>query len=254
MNGKGRIWIDATAGRENGGRMVSVVIGNDGPVIPADALARIFDEFYTTGKAGGTGLGLSIVKKIVEQHGGNVWCRSADKIGTEFGFLIPVASQPIDSDTVDAADIRQVGLNEQHGLHGKEVTIIDDDIYVLESWSTKLSNVRLNEFRSSADFWSTVEHDKAFPSRQACFIIDYFFDGEEVTGSEIATRLRGLTDAPIFLCSNAEIVDDANLGAVDGFLRKELVSAVELEQMLAKVRVRRMLSGEGGPESGRSKS
>ena len=44
-----------------------VVVGDDGPGIPADKQEQVFDHGYTGG--GGTGLGLSIVETIVEGHG-----------------------------------------------------------------------------------------------------------------------------------------------------------------------------------------
>ena len=54
-----------------------VAIGRDtGPGIPADALPRIFEPFYTTKEVGkGTGLGLAIAYGIVQEHGGQIVAR-----------------------------------------------------------------------------------------------------------------------------------------------------------------------------------
>ncbi len=54
---------------EQGSPVIQVDILDNGPGIPDDIAARIFDPFYTT-KAKGTGLGLPIVKRMVEEHGG----------------------------------------------------------------------------------------------------------------------------------------------------------------------------------------
>ena len=52
-----------------------------------------FDRFYRTDASrnsskGGSGIGLSIVKKIVEEHGGNIWATSEEGAGTTMYFVI----------------------------------------------------------------------------------------------------------------------------------------------------------------------
>jgi signal transduction histidine kinase len=56
-------------------------LSDQGHGIPADALPRVFDRFYsgrseTGNSGGGSGLGLAIVKSVVEAHGGRVQARS----------------------------------------------------------------------------------------------------------------------------------------------------------------------------------
>lgn len=68
---------------------VRLRVADNGPGIPEESRARIFERFYRVDKArsrevGGTGLGLSIVKHIVQRHGGSVELRSAPGQGTEF--------------------------------------------------------------------------------------------------------------------------------------------------------------------------
>jgi len=56
------------------GDQVVVEIGDTGPGMSPDVLARAFDAFYTTKDVGkGTGLGLDIAQRIVvERHGGTI--------------------------------------------------------------------------------------------------------------------------------------------------------------------------------------
>ena len=73
---------------------VQISVTDNGPGIPADALARIFERFYRVDKArsreqGGTGLGLSIVKHIVQVHGGRLWVESRLGEGSTFHFTLP---------------------------------------------------------------------------------------------------------------------------------------------------------------------
>jgi signal transduction histidine kinase len=68
----GRIWIRCT--QKDG--TTSLTIGNSDSFIPPERMDRVFDEFYTSNKAGGTGLGLAIAKRIVHAHGGTISCTS----------------------------------------------------------------------------------------------------------------------------------------------------------------------------------
>jgi signal transduction histidine kinase len=62
---------------------------NDGPPIPVAAQPRIFDPFFTTkGKDEGTGLGLAICRRIVREHGGDIYVESGLE-GTTFTLLLP---------------------------------------------------------------------------------------------------------------------------------------------------------------------
>ncbi len=69
------------------GDAVVVEVTDEGPGIPNEDLPRIFEPFYTT-KATGAGLGLAVVKRIVEDHGGQVTVMSSP-VGTTFRFRLP---------------------------------------------------------------------------------------------------------------------------------------------------------------------
>jgi len=85
MQGRGTIAIGAV----QTGDFVKVSITNDGPMIPAEVLERIFEPFYTTKKVGeGTGMGLSIIRDIVRGLGGEVWAESSVET-TSFHVNIP---------------------------------------------------------------------------------------------------------------------------------------------------------------------
>ncbi len=73
------------------GPSVSICVDDDGPGIPDDVRATIFDPFYTT-KRHGTGLGLAVTKSIIEAHGGRLSCeaRPSSPRGTRFRIALPV--------------------------------------------------------------------------------------------------------------------------------------------------------------------
>jgi PAS domain S-box-containing protein len=76
------------------GRVVQVMIEDDGPGIAAEHIDQIFEPFFTTKKDVGTGLGLWVTREIVDRHGGTIRVRSEkDKgiRGTVFHVHLPCA-------------------------------------------------------------------------------------------------------------------------------------------------------------------
>ncbi|MGH7327908.1 MAG: sensor histidine kinase, partial [Polyangiaceae bacterium] len=79
--------VRVSAKREGTG--AAIVVEDDGPGIPNEALARVFDPYFTT-KHDGSGLGLAIVKKIVVEHGGTIDVgKSTDLGGARFVMHMP---------------------------------------------------------------------------------------------------------------------------------------------------------------------
>lgn len=77
------------------GQSTLVQIRDTGIGIPEDKLQMIFDEFYQVegGKHGGTGLGLAIAKRLVEEHGGQLWATSKLGEGSIFSFTLPLSKE-----------------------------------------------------------------------------------------------------------------------------------------------------------------
>lgn len=69
-----------------------VRITDTGPGIPAEIQPRIFEPYFST-KKNGTGLGLQVVKRVVEEHGGDVTFRSEAGRGTQFTVRLPLRQQ-----------------------------------------------------------------------------------------------------------------------------------------------------------------
>lgn len=87
MEGKGVIALSTRFDQEL--KMVSCAIADNGPGIPTDMKARIFEPYVTT-KRQGTGLGLAIVASIVADHNGFVRVRDNQPNGSCFVLELPV--------------------------------------------------------------------------------------------------------------------------------------------------------------------
>ncbi|NIS31860.1 MAG: hypothetical protein GWN07_16735, partial [Actinobacteria bacterium] len=69
---------------------VEIAIADNGPGIPADAAARIWDPDFTTRRRG-TGLGLALVRQTVRAHGGEVELGRSDE-GACFVIRLPTSA------------------------------------------------------------------------------------------------------------------------------------------------------------------
>jgi len=79
---------------------LEVAVSDTGIGIPAEDLPKIFDDFFRASNVNvkGTGLGLSIAKRIVEAHGGQIWCHSPNPDthnGTKFVFTLPQSTKVV---------------------------------------------------------------------------------------------------------------------------------------------------------------
>ena len=84
----GEIRLRTSAG--DGGRTVVVSVRDTGCGIPAEALERIWEPFFSTKGDQGNGLGLSVVRTVAEQHGGRVEVDSVVGEGTSFRLVLPI--------------------------------------------------------------------------------------------------------------------------------------------------------------------
>ena len=67
---------------------IELIIEDNGPGIPPDVLAKVFEPLFST-KSFGTGLGLPTVKQIVEQHSGSIELASVVGAGTRARISLP---------------------------------------------------------------------------------------------------------------------------------------------------------------------
>jgi len=86
------VWLRVAAR----GDTATIAVHDDGPGVPPDVAAKVFERFYRADpmrarSRGGSGLGLSIVQAIVTAHGGRVGIESHPGCGTTFTVSLPLA-------------------------------------------------------------------------------------------------------------------------------------------------------------------
>ena len=72
----------------NGRNFAAITVADNGPGLPTSVLKHLFSPVASTKGGAHSGLGLSITKKLIDEIGGSIMCKS-NKAGTEFQLLIP---------------------------------------------------------------------------------------------------------------------------------------------------------------------
>ena len=207
MGGKGHLWFRARQGPKH---FFEFTIGNSDTFIPASDIDVLFEAFYTKDKRGGTGLGLAIARKIVTAHGGEIWCKSEEKSGTEFIFTIPAELSSL-SDTIELPssaagysrrpefEVQDTAAKPSTVLHSPNIEtirlsifIVDDEPIYIEALQSQINRLRaeisVTAFSSVSDLLNSL--DKS--SHPALIIIDIDFGTESMSGIEACSKIRGI--------------------------------------------------------------
>lgn len=171
-----RLWID---------------VEDSGIGIPPEQLDCIFDEFHQVGNQArdrnqGLGLGLAIVRRIIDLLGHRIETRSRPGEGSIFSIELPLA-------TTEAARLPVAGDagSDQNG-QGRLVVVIDDDVMVLDSLETILTEWGYQAIAAiSAE--EAIAQIGQLGRRPDIVIADYRLqDGH--TGTEAILAVRALFD------------------------------------------------------------
>jgi signal transduction histidine kinase len=85
MGGRGKGSLEA----RSIGHEFHLLVRDEGPGLPEDAISRIFSAGFTM-KRGGSGYGLFLARRIVSQHGGSLTARPTGGIGAIFDLAFPL--------------------------------------------------------------------------------------------------------------------------------------------------------------------
>jgi signal transduction histidine kinase/CheY-like chemotaxis protein len=112
------------------GEYVRTDISDQGTGIPKEALARVFDPFYTT-KQTGSGLGLAISYSIIKKHDGHISIDSECGCGTVVTIHLPALRNAVPVETVEQpAQLQGTG----------RILFMDDEEVIRKSVAKMLEN------------------------------------------------------------------------------------------------------------------
>jgi CheY-like chemotaxis protein len=101
---------------------IALVIEDEGPGVPPEIAARVFDPYFTT-RRGGNGMGLAIAQSVVVRHGGRIALGPPGDRGARFVLHLPgTHERPPDPEALAPVAPPPAG----------RVLILDDDETVLE--------------------------------------------------------------------------------------------------------------------------
>ncbi len=70
---------------------IRFAVNDEGPGIPPELRAQVFEKFFRAGLQPGLGVGLAIARGIVQAHGGKIWIEEGPGgKGTSVQFQVPL--------------------------------------------------------------------------------------------------------------------------------------------------------------------
>ena len=169
-------------------------VEDDGPGIPKDKAAKIFEPFYTTKTGGkGSGVGLAVVQSIVLNHGGEILVESEPGKGAAFIVCLPcVEERPPEADIA-----RKPETPPETSLGS--ILFVDDDESIVKLGSTILRRAGFN-VSPHTDSQEALDAFAAAPRAFDLVITDMMMP--VMKGDELARRIHEKTpDMPIILIS-----------------------------------------------------
>ncbi|MDD4872342.1 MAG: ATP-binding protein [Kiritimatiellae bacterium] len=161
---------------------VLVKVKDTGIGIPAEALDKVMERYFTVGEqACGTGLGLAISKEIVEMHGGTIKIKSPPPEGGQ-GTVVYL-SMPV--------------------VEAPEILIVDDDPAILDLLEQQIVSQGYRVIRAGN---GTAALDAIQQKKPDAVILDLVLP--EIDGSEVILRMKSdntMTRIPVIVVTGAHV-------------------------------------------------
>jgi len=116
------------------------------------------------------------------------------------------------------------------------IALIDDDIFIRESWELFIQDVDLLTFDSPEAFLLAIEHNINLITALDAIIVDYDFGSKsKLSGADLANLLRPKTTLPIILSTDMKRKDIPEFDRFDLHLDKNILDWHDLHKLLPTV-------------------
>lgn len=213
--------------------IVRFSVADEGPGIPKESLARVFEPFATgvstaTQTQGGTGLGLSIVQRFVEVLGGRIEVESVVGEGSVFSFDIPLeraASQDL------PAGVRAVSGNTVR-FTGK-VLLVDDMQTNLMLNAKVLESLGVTVYTAT----SGKEAIELIRSGESVDLVLMDLEMPDMTGYDATRALRALpgNEALPVIALSAHTGDAERRGAIASGMSNFMCKPLVRDELIAEL-------------------
>ena len=213
-----------------GSKNICLEFTNTGSYLDEEQIRHVFEVFYTSGKAGGTGLGLAIVNRVVQSHGGDVYCQSRKSPpSVTFGLVLPAAADPdtyawqnfdammtetLQRLTVDNTAPQKMTIDPNLDIN---IWVVEDDIIIQDEWVRYLNDLKLTDINIALQvFNSPVEVMDHLGSTgfqnilPKIVVLDYYFGMKTVLEYDIIDKIRKSQgfDGEILLSSSISLPEN----------------------------------------------
>jgi signal transduction histidine kinase/ActR/RegA family two-component response regulator len=216
-------------------------VRDTGPGLDVHDLKRIFEPFKRLNlNEEGAGLGLAICRKIIDLHGGHLWCESTAGEGANFLFTLPKSGSELM--VANQASLPAVQANADCLAHGlARVLLVDDREADLELTRVFLRVRDKIEFdlsvaRSGKEALTMMRQARSVGAAYDLILLDINMPGMD--GFEMLRALRGENDeTAVVMCTGStydrDIEQARELGAA-GYVVKP-ASLAQLRPVVDKI-------------------
>ncbi len=219
------------------GNFIEFYVQDTGIGIPEDRQDAIFERFIQADIADkmarqGAGLGLSISKAYIGMLGGEIWVKSAERIGSSFYFTLPYNSGPVKKEK-RAEFIFEIPENDFYNEdHLLKILIAEDDETSEQLLSRALNKVSKVIYKAKTGF-EAVEIFRNNPDIDVIFM-DLLMPG--LNGFEATSQIRQLNKHVVIIAQTALGFSDDEQKAIEAGCNDYLVKPVKKDELITLIK------------------